>query len=93
MKNPLYSFLLISIFGIFISVPFVPPGDAHKMRAFAATIPLMALLPAIGVSELMQIIPWRVFGEKPADADFTTTGLPVFSTLLVSLMVFAPYVA
>jgi hypothetical protein len=27
------------------SVPFVPPGDAHKMRAFAATIPIMALLP------------------------------------------------
>ena len=43
-----------AILGIFISVPFVPPGDAHKMRAFAATIPLLALLPAVGVSELVQ---------------------------------------
>jgi hypothetical protein len=91
-KDPLYSLLLVCILGIFLSVPFVPPGDAHKMRAFAATIPLMAFLPAIGVSELMQLIPWRAIDERPS-VEAPAAGLTAFSTLLVLFMVIAPYVA
>lgn len=91
-KIPFYSLLLVSIFGIFISVPFVPPGDAHKMRAFAATIPLMALLPAVGVSEIFAWLPGRLFHEKPDDSR-KPTGLGVYSALLTAFLLIAPYTA
>jgi hypothetical protein len=91
-KVPFRSLLLISTLGIFISVPFVPPGDAHKMRAFAATIPLLALLPAVGLSELLQLIPWHVVDEKPSE-ETSATGLTGYSVLLVTLMLIAPYMA
>jgi hypothetical protein len=91
-KDPLYSFLLVSMLGVFISVPFVPPGDAHKMRAFAATIPVLALLPAIGMSELMQLSPWRKLKELPSD-DNSTVGLTGFTSLLVVFIIAAPYIA
>jgi hypothetical protein len=91
-REPLYSFLLVSIIGIFLSVPFVPPGDAHKMRAFAATIPLLALLPAIGVSELVNFIPWKYSKDTPDDIS-TDSGLTAYSLLLTAFMVVAPFTA
>lgn len=89
-KIPFHSLLLMSTLGIFISVPFVPPGDAHKMRAYAATIPLLALLPAVGLSELLQLIPWRFVDEKPSE-ETSPTGLTGFAVLLVAFMLIAPY--
>lgn len=91
-KKPFYSLLLVSILGIFISVPFVPPGDAHKMRAFAATIPLMALLPAVGVSEILAWLPGRIVREKPDDTQISS-GLAIYSALLTAFLLVAPYTA
>lgn len=91
-RESLYSFLLVAIAGIFLSVPFVPPGDAHKMRAFAATIPLLALLPAIGLSELVNFIPWKQIREIPADST-SGAGLTVYSFAITVFMVFAPFIA
>lgn len=91
-REPMYSFILVYTAGIFLSVPFVPPGDAHKMRAFAATIPLLALLPAVGLSELINIIPWKHVKELPADGTIGA-GLTVYSFVLTAFMLFAPYIA
>ncbi|BCY16901.1 hypothetical protein hrd7_07500 [Leptolinea sp. HRD-7] len=91
-REPLYSFLLVAIAGIFLSVPFVPPGDAHKMRAFAATIPLLALLPAIGLSELANIFPWKYIRETPVDGT-SGHGISVYSTALTAFLLIAPYIA
>ncbi len=41
----LYPLILAAGAGVFISVPFLPPADADLMRAYAATIPLMLLIP------------------------------------------------
>ncbi len=87
--DPLLVFLLLATFGIFISVPFVPPGDAHKMRAYAATIPLMALLPAYGLSELANFIPSRFAKDHP-DREGAAGGLSVYAGLLTAFMLLAP---
>lgn len=91
-REPLYSFLLTAIIGIFLSVPFVPPGDAHKMRAFAATIPLLALLPAVGLSDLANLVPWKYINEKPVNEP-EYFGLSIYSALLTAFMVIAPFIA
>lgn len=48
-KNPLFSFLTFLTVGVLLSVPFAPPGDADRMRAYAASIPIIAALPAVGI--------------------------------------------
>lgn len=87
--DPLHVFILVSIFGIFISIPFVPPGDAHKMRAFAATIPLLAVLPALGLSELVNVIPWSQIKDRPGEST-PVTGMVVYTGLLTVFMFAAP---
>jgi hypothetical protein len=42
--------------GVLLSVPFVPPVDAYSMRIYAATIPLNALLVALGVVPALSIV-------------------------------------
>jgi hypothetical protein len=48
-KDPFKSLILTCIFGVFISVPFVPPTDAYRMRPYAASIVILAALPALGM--------------------------------------------
>lgn len=91
-NSPVNSLLLFSIFGIFLSVPFVPPGDAHKMRAFAATIPILAFLPAAGAAWLVSLVPLKLLHEND-DHPIRVTGLNGFSIILVAFMVIAPVIA
>jgi hypothetical protein len=42
--------------GMGASIPFVPPADADRMRAYAATIPLQALVAGLGVSGICQLL-------------------------------------
>jgi hypothetical protein len=88
----LNAFLLVIVVGILISVPFVPPGDAHKMRAFAATIPMLAFLPALGAAGIIDFIPWKKIKE-PEFSIPEVTGLISFSFILVAFMVIAPVIA
>jgi hypothetical protein len=91
-RIPLNSLILVSIFGIFISVPFVPPGDAHKMRAFAATIPILAFLPAADTAWLISFLPWKRLKEPEFQVP-EITGMSLFSILFIAFMLIAPIVA
>ena len=46
--------------GIVLSVPFVPTPDADRMRAYAATMPIMFLIPAFSIAG------WRAWRARPA---------------------------
>lgn len=48
-EDPHFTLLTLAALGILLSVPFAPPWDADKMRAYAASIPLLAALPALGL--------------------------------------------
>lgn len=47
-----YLILLAVIIGILLSIPFVPPQDESDMRAFAVTVPIMALIPSLSINWL-----------------------------------------
>ena len=83
-KDPFVVLLWFMFAGLFISVPFVPPGDTNRMRAYATVIPVFALLPALGLSYILQKTPLRMM-DRP------TTDAPVWDmtpTLSIILMVF-----
>jgi hypothetical protein len=46
-KDPYCSMIIWAGLGIIVSVPFIPPWDADDMRIYAATIPLLAAVPAV----------------------------------------------
>lgn len=52
--------------GILLSVPFVPTPDADRMRAYAATMPLMFLIPAFA------LVAWRDWIERFAPRMFSS---------------------
>jgi hypothetical protein len=47
--------LLCAAAGIVVSVPFVPPWDADRMRAYAATIPFIVVIPGLGLAALRDL--------------------------------------
>ncbi|MDE0840198.1 MAG: hypothetical protein OSB41_14245, partial [Kiritimatiellae bacterium] len=49
-------FLGLSWLGILASVPFAPPWDADLMRVYAATMPIMLVLPAMGAGYVMHFV-------------------------------------
>jgi hypothetical protein len=44
--------LLWGMLGVFLSIPFLPPGDAGIMRVYATSIPFIILLPGLGLKWL-----------------------------------------
>ena len=44
---------MASAIGVFISVPFLPPTDAYRMRPYAASIVIFAALPAMGLNYIL----------------------------------------
>jgi len=88
-RNPAHSLLLAACFGIFISVPFAPPVDAQGMRVYAATIPVSAALPAIGLSFLTKKKNQN-FRLKVSDQSIRLKVLPLFGIFLLLLSFLGP---
>lgn len=81
--------LLALVAGLFLSVPFVPPRDTNRMRAYAAAIPILAVLPAIGADFLIRKFLPRFFlpqGNPKTTVQVSTA----FSGLLVAILLIGP---
>lgn len=80
--------------GVLLSVPFVPPGDAYGLRLYAATMPFIAVVPALGLSFFLESagrhlpLLWHLPDQAESD------GLNRFGIaaggMLVLLVIFAP---
>ncbi len=85
-KDPILSLILVAAFGIFISVPFLPPTDAYRMRPYAASIVVFASLPAMGLnfilSKIKRIPLAGTFLDKPV--------LPTPASMFVYVLVLIP---
>jgi hypothetical protein len=52
-REPIPALLLAALAGTFLSVPFVPPWEADRMRVYAATLPFYVTYPAVGLVFLL----------------------------------------
>ncbi len=91
MDDPLTSLVGVSVLGILISVPFLPPTDAYRMRPYAASMIVFGLLPALGLLFGMDVFKLPVSnisnGYKKPGMLVTFTVLLVSAVLLGSLAV------
>jgi hypothetical protein len=81
--DPLTGLVGVSALGIFISVPFLPPTDAYRMRPYAVSIIIFGLLPALGLRfgmEMLKLPPLM----KSDDTSTRSGALVIFTALLVA---------
>jgi hypothetical protein len=77
----------ISALGIFLSVPFLPPTDAYRMRPYAVSIIIFGLLPAMGFLYGLEKLklPFTEKGQTPIS--YLPHLLGLSSLLLISSLV------
>lgn len=95
-QDPNRKLIALVMLTTLLSVPFVPPTDAHKLRLYASVIPIIALLPGLGLVNLLQmIIPARfqsVFTglQAPADIHLPDWTISILSVVLTVVMALSP---
>ncbi len=75
------SLMLATTLGILASVPFVPPWDADTMRAYAATLPIISALPALGFAFVAEKMEWFWLIQVPKQEKYSRV-LLMFSIAL-----------
>ena len=92
-KNPLYRFITLMGLGFFCSLPFSPAYQSQYMRYYPATIPLLGLLPAVGITSILKPILKKITLSKhlqPLDGEELFLIHNSFSILLVCFIIIAP---
>lgn len=90
-KDPINSLVIASFFGVFISVPFLPPTDAYRMRPYAASILILAALPALGLDYVLKISRLETLNKKMENVALSHAPL-LFSLILTSVTLAGPVV-
>jgi hypothetical protein len=85
-RDPIHSLILVTAFGVLISVPFLPPTDAYRMRPYAASIVVFAALPAMGLNFLLDRIKRIPLADKLSDKSI----LPASASMLTYVLVLIP---
>jgi hypothetical protein len=83
-----YGLLLWAVLGTVASAPFAPPWDSDLMRAYAATMPFLLAIPAVGLASIKE----QYFGiRKIADQnvnDFSPTDI----VLVLIAVIIIPFI-
>lgn len=75
--------------GILLSVPFVPPTDANRVRLYAASIVVFGLLPGMGITFLAERLKLKNFSApNPEIQSLNITAW--FGVVFIVLIVFGP---
>ncbi len=91
-RKPENSLMIFLILGIVLSVPFVPPWDADSMRAYAATIPISATLPALCLAPLFRRVEKGALSNSPYNVWTAAPVTLLFGTVLLVFLFLPPLV-
>jgi hypothetical protein len=91
IDDPLTSLMGISVLGVLISVPFLPPTDAYRMRPYAVSMIIFGLLPALGLSFGLETL--KVRSTNKLNPEYGTPDTTVlFTALLVLVTLVGPFI-
>ena len=93
-RDPILSLILVAAAGVFISVPFLPPTDAYRMRPYAASIVVFAALPAVGLNYILCQIKRIPLADKFFDKPVipASVSMSVFVAILIPVIFIGPVV-
>ena len=86
------SLIIAAAIGTLLSVPFAPPIDAEKMRAYAATITYLGILPIAGVLFILEKVKALSKLMVPPASILAPNSMAWVSSILVILVLGAPLV-
>jgi hypothetical protein len=91
-RDPIQCLVLASAVGVFISVPFLPPTDAYRMRPYAASIVIFAALPAMGLAYIINQMKRISLVDKILDKGsyLSYTPMLAFAFVLIPILLFGP---
>jgi hypothetical protein len=92
LDDPLTSLVGVSVLGILISVPFLPPTDAYRMRPYAVSMIVFGLLPALGLLFAMERLKLTPTHSKFEQGYAKPGALVVFTSLLVCITLLGPLI-
>ena len=89
-NDPIYSLVISLVIGVLLSIPFVPPELYNRVRFYAVSIPVFALLPGLGLrwilsrSKLQNII-------NPTKNFTISHSTPILTIAIVLVTIIGPY--
>lgn len=87
--DPYLGFVMTSVIGLLLSVPFLPPTDAFRLRVYATSINVLALLPSMGVYLVLKNL--RLERIQPKDtAQINNNALIIYSAFVSIIVVGGP---
>lgn len=90
--NPYLGFVIVSAIGLLLSVPFLPPTDAFRLRVYATSVVVLALLPAMGLNTVLTKLKVDNLNPKNVDLNFGYL-LGFFSVSVALLVLVGPYLS
>ena len=91
-KDPHLGFVMASTLGLLLSVPFLPPTDAFRLRAYATSIVILALLPSMGLHWMITKLNLDKLSSKN-EVQTDKYALAAFSVFVTVAVVFGPFTA
>jgi len=89
--DALNSLVGVAAIGVLLSVPFLPPSDAYRLRPYAASIIIFGLLPAMGLLFGMEALKLRFVGT-PDPVHASPNKIVYFTALLVFVTLVGPVI-
>ncbi len=90
-SDSIKSLIMVSLLGVFISVPFLPPTDAYRMRPYAASIIILGATPALGLNFIFQQLKTKFFMNKE-EVKFPYSSALMFSVGLLAITLIGPII-
>ena len=90
--DPYSAFVMVSTAGLLLSVPFLPPTDAFRLRVYATSIVILALLPSMGLHWILTKLKMDALNPKVIDMENVNL-LAGFSTFVVVIVIVGPFLA
>jgi len=91
-EDPYAGFVMVSTAGLLLSVSFLPPADAFRLRAYATSIVILALLPSMGLAWVLTKLKMDTLNLKVVDLEDGNL-LAGFSTFVVLIVIAGPFLA
>ena len=90
-NSPTNSLVMACILGVFLSVPFAPPTDSFRIRPYAASITMLAALPALGFGTLVERIKSEKNNQSGVGDDLSSVTIQ-FSSILMLVTLIGPVI-
>ena len=85
------SMVMAGILGILVSVPFAPPGDASKLRPYAASIGFLAILPSLGLHWILEKFRFKIMIKPEAIVQNSNLTI-MFNGIYIAAMIIGPLI-